>query len=99
MEKIYLISYDISNDGLRLKVSNKLLYYGMERIQYSVFAGSMRNTLFQEADTWLKQHIKGKDRLIILPLPPQISQNILSYGEYTVNWDFLTNQQNTLYLD
>lgn len=98
MEKIYLFSYDISNNKLRRKVANKLLYYGLDRVQLSVFMGTLRQPLFQKATLWLQQNIKGKDKLLILPLPPQTPQNALMYGTPFINWLSITHQQNTLYI-
>jgi len=38
----YLIIYDITDDNLRALVAETLKDYGMERIQYSAFIGSLR---------------------------------------------------------
>lgn len=42
-----LLVYDIPHDGLRSKVADICLDYGLERIQYSAFLGDM-NTNRQE---------------------------------------------------
>jgi CRISPR-associated protein Cas2 len=36
-----LLIYDISHDGARSKVADVCLDYGLERIQYSAFAGEL----------------------------------------------------------
>ncbi len=37
----YLLIYDISHDGIRTKVADACLDYGLERIQYSAFIGEL----------------------------------------------------------
>ena len=38
---MHLISYDIQDDRLRMKLAKSLIRYGMYRIQYSVFMGNI----------------------------------------------------------
>jgi CRISPR-associated endonuclease Cas2 len=98
MERLYLISYDISKDALRSRVAKKLIYYGCERLQYSVYAGSLRPAVYEEMQHWLRSHIKGKDSVLIIPLPPQTVENALSLGESTVPWDWICHKVHTLYI-
>lgn len=37
----FLVLYDIPDDRLRVKVADACLDYGLERIQYSAFAGEL----------------------------------------------------------
>jgi len=37
----YLLIYDIAHDGVRTKVADVCLDYGLERIQYSAFLGEL----------------------------------------------------------
>jgi CRISPR-associated protein Cas2 len=37
----YLLIYDIAHDGVRTKVADVCLDYGLERIQYSAFMGEL----------------------------------------------------------
>ncbi|HET9921455.1 MAG TPA: CRISPR-associated endonuclease Cas2 [Ktedonobacteraceae bacterium] len=37
----YLLIYDITDDNVRTKVADACLDYGLERIQYSAFAGTL----------------------------------------------------------
>jgi CRISPR-associated protein Cas2 len=99
MERLYLICYDISDDRIRKKVADKLIYYGLERLQYSVFAGMMGGTLFEEAKKWLQETVPEKDSILLLPLPPQIDKSALSFGTQSVNWPSILNQLHTLYID
>src|SRR5579884_3107062 len=43
-----LLIYDIAHDGLRAKVANLCLDYGLQRIQYSAFAGRLSRTRAEE---------------------------------------------------
>ena len=99
MNDLYLIAYDIGKNSLRSKVSKKLLFYGLERIQYSVFAGVLSKTLFVQAEIWLNKQIVQKDRLMILRLPPKTEQTILLYGDKSVDWELILGTKNTLYID
>jgi CRISPR-associated protein Cas2 len=50
--RLKLISYDISNDRIRKKLSDRLIFWGFERIQYSVFLGTISS--FQWDKCWLE---------------------------------------------
>ena len=67
-----LVSYDIENDRLRLKTANKLLEYGLVRLQKSVFSGAVAETPWKHLLAWLQKevvaHFKPEDRLLYLPL-------------------------------
>ncbi|MHB8577705.1 MAG: CRISPR-associated endonuclease Cas2 [Dehalococcoidia bacterium] len=43
-----LLIYDIEHDGLRAKVANACLDYGLQRVQYSAFAGRLSHTRAEE---------------------------------------------------
>ena len=43
-----LVIYDIEDDGIRLKVSEKCLDYGLVRIQYSAFLGALNRNKREE---------------------------------------------------
>lgn len=43
-----LLIYDIVHDGKRAKVANACLDYGLDRIQYSAFMGSLSRTHQEE---------------------------------------------------
>lgn len=38
-----LLVYDIENDGIRSKIANLCLDFGLDRIQYSTFTGQLSN--------------------------------------------------------
>jgi CRISPR-associated protein Cas2 len=43
-----LVIYDIENDKIRLKISETCLDYGLERIQYSAFLGTLNRNKREE---------------------------------------------------
>jgi len=47
----YLLIYDISHDGVRTKVADACLDYGLERIQYSAFQGELTRT--HQRELWV----------------------------------------------
>ena len=54
----FLISYDIENNRLRTKIASRLIAAGCVRLQKSVFAGPVPDTVFKELSRWLKEVIK-----------------------------------------
>lgn len=48
----YLLIYDIPHDGVRTKVADACLDYGLERIQYSAFIGELSKT--HQRELWLQ---------------------------------------------
>ena len=51
---MYLISYDIEKDSLRTQIGNKIIEYGLTRIQYSVYLGYLKQTDYQELSRIIK---------------------------------------------
>lgn len=54
-----LVIYDIPDDGKRAKIADACLDYGMDRIQFSAFLGSLRKTHQEELFLRIKK-ILGK---------------------------------------
>lgn len=50
-----LLVYDISHDGVRAKVADVCLDYGLDRIQYSAFVGALSRTHQEELMLRLKR--------------------------------------------
>jgi CRISPR-associated protein Cas2 len=48
----YLLIYDIPHDGVRTKVADACLDYGLERIQYSAFQGELTRT--HQRELWVQ---------------------------------------------
>ena len=55
-----LLIYDITHDGIRTKVADACLDYGLTRIQYSAFLGELSKTHQRELFIKIERHI-GKE--------------------------------------
>ena len=65
----YLLIYDISHDGTRLKIADACLDYGLERIQYSAFLGELSSTHQRELLLKIKRQIgKHEANIQLFPL-------------------------------
>ena len=70
----YLLMYDITNGKTIQKVAKKLIYYGFERINYSVWLGWVnpleKAKLKIELQTLLRSENAKGSRLYVIPLKP-----------------------------
>lgn len=62
----YLLIYDISHDGVRTKVADACLDYGLERIQYSAFFGELSKIHQHELWIQIERRIGKEDALVYL---------------------------------
>ena len=95
----YLISYDISHNRLRTRISNKLLEYGMERIQYSVFMGYVKSKHLKELKTALQSLMAQSlpdDSVIILPIELKSIKKITTLGKDDWDWMEISGQRKVL---
>ena len=61
-----LLIYDISHDGIRAKVADACLDYGLERVQYSAFLGELSWIHQKELLLHIKRRIGKHDANIQL---------------------------------
>ncbi len=54
-----LLVYDITHDGTRTKVADACLDYGLDRIQYSAFVGTLTRTHQQELMLKIKRLLRS----------------------------------------
>lgn len=98
--KPYLIAYDIQSDRLRNKIGKKILEFGINRIQYSVYLGSITPTQFQQ----LKQSIQAifnsekqpSDSIIFIPIPAQQLRLTNILGTLDIDIDYILGERHTL---
>jgi len=81
-EKELFVTYDIEDDKLRTKISKRLLYFGLRRIQYSVFWGDVQEKDIVE----MKEFFKGleygaKDRVVMTEVNIEDLKKTTQYGE------------------
>lgn len=87
---MYIIVYDITDDGIRNKVADFLKKKGLSRIQYSVFVGDLTSSQLKDVESGLYLLIKGvkvedgeRLNIIIFPLTQtQFNQRIVIGKEY-----------------
>jgi CRISPR-associated endonuclease Cas2 len=97
------MSYDISNNNLRTRIGNRLIADGMDRIQYSVYIGVMKDKVKQELLQWIAKEVlvKGdlkKDTIIVLPLTAQQVKSIEVIGKNNYDLNLLSGQNNSILL-
>lgn len=97
-----LVSYDIENDRLRSLAANKLLEYGLIRLQKSVFAGAIAEVAWRQLLTWLKKEVVAQfgaeDRLLYLPLTEGQAARFAFLPAPPPDWSDTLSPPNTLFL-
>lgn len=99
----YLVSYDISNNGLRLKSAKLLLRAGCYRIQYSVFMGTLRSSVLNRLHKELRQLEKDKrwlstNSIMLFPLHQYTKDSLLVIGKMPADWSLINQELLTLVL-
>jgi len=81
--ELILVIYDISDDGLRLKVADFLRSKGLTRVQKSAFVGPATSALRIEVEAGLKRLVRGKKgvNIQIYPIPPSSYSRRVVIGE------------------
>lgn len=80
-----VVVYDISDNSSRLYLIKKLQFFGLKRIQKSVFIGYLeakeRLDLANDIETYIS---KDTDSIIILPLCESCKSSILLVGDANI---------------
>lgn len=75
-----VVVYDVPDDRARGKIAEVCLDYGLDRIQYSAFAGRLSRNLMEELMLKMKERLgKRPGKLLLLPLPEDVWQDRLHY--------------------
>ncbi len=61
-----LVVYDIPDDGTRTKIADFCLDYGLDRIQYSAFMGSLTRSQQKELMAKIKRRLGKREGVIQL---------------------------------
>lgn len=98
-----LVSYDIEDNALRQKIANHIIDSGLDRIQYSVYMGTIKETDTQHLINWLnalpaEKRWKGNDSVIILSLTTLQVQQMATIGNPQWDKDDLSGTRDTLIL-
>ena len=98
---MYLISYDIENDALRLRIAKKLIAWGLYRVQYSVFMGALEREKFPTLHRELEQFSTrrgwtGTDSILVVPIHGKDLKKIEVIGSWPDRWDEISGSTNTI---
>lgn len=98
---IYLIAYDIEDDKLRKKVSDRLLADGLERVQYSVFIGPVKEAVYEKLIRWLDFRLQSEaaapqDSIMVLRLAPHQVLNMNVLGDDKIDREMIAGTKNVL---
>ena len=100
---MHLISYDIQEDALRVKIAKTLIQYGLHRIQYSVFMGEVKDAALAKIEQALVGFAAGnqwsaQDSVMILPLHQYSEDYVQFFGVSPARWQEITGEMHTLIL-
>jgi len=96
-----LICYDISANGLRTKISRRILEAGLERVNRSVYLGEIKDSDLRRLTTWLRQVMEkatSDDSLLILPVTQHQVWQMEMLGRNDYDIPMLTGTLHTLIL-
>lgn len=98
---MHLISYDIVQDRLRLRLSKLLLRYGLHRVQYSVFLGELKDSALGRLEKQLlampqNPAWSAQDTILLLPLHQYSEDNLQIIGKTPERWEEITGELHTL---
>jgi CRISPR-associated protein Cas2 len=80
-ERFIFVAYDITDDQIRQKVSKMLIYYGLIRVQYSLFRGYLRlrdKTMLEEE---IRALVDAEDKVHIIELCEECKKRIETIGD------------------
>ena len=100
---MHLVSYDIHDNTLRLKVSKILLKSGLYRIQKSVFLGNLDGVKEEPVvkaleNMALHQDWQGTDSILWMPLHDYTTEHTLTIGADLKDWDLIKGDLHTLFI-
>lgn len=79
VDKYLIVAYDIENNKLRTEIAELLRYYGLVRIQYSVFAGEISASHLSKLPSELfAMDLGEEDNITIIPLCEKCKSSVES---------------------
>ncbi|BFI75720.1 CRISPR-associated endonuclease Cas2 [Sulfurisphaera ohwakuensis] len=89
---LYIVFYDISDDGMRNRVADVLKKKGLVRVQYSVFIGDLNSARLKDVIASLRvlyrSNKEGRFSVMILPVTQAMfNQRIMIGDEFKENED------------
>ena len=75
-----VVTYDITDDKERKKISDRCLDYGLDRQQYSVFTGLLKPIHIRALAKSLRAHV-GDGQVLIIPIASDDWEKRIELGE------------------
>jgi len=98
----YLVCYDITDNKLRKKIADKLFYYGLSRVQLSVFIGYVNDIHFERMHNDITQKMdeekNATDSIIFLRINYTNLQKMIIFGNAKADSDYIKNSGHTIYI-
>jgi CRISPR-associated protein Cas2 len=98
----HLICYDITQNSLRTRIGKKIIEYGLDRINKSVYLGTVSKSSLTQLENWLSQEISAKgdatDSCIVVRVSAEQVQQMRILGLNELDLDELSGDKSTLIL-
>lgn len=98
----HLICYDITKNNLRTRMGKKIITYGLDRINKSVYLGTIQKSSLTQLAQWLQQEMQQKgeptDSCIIIAVSAEQVQRMQIFGLNDLDRDELSGEKTTLIL-
>jgi len=95
-----LICYDISKNTLRTRMGKKIIEHGLDRINKSVYLGTIEKSSLTALEQWLAGEILQKgspeDSCIVINVSAEQIQSMRIYGKNDLDKDELSGDKGTL---
>lgn len=95
-----LVCYDITDNRLRKKIADLLIYYGLTRVQYSVFIGYVAATHFEKMKDEIRLKIDelgvDTDSIIFMPLHEDQIKTMIIFGKLQGEENYILNLGSTI---
>ncbi len=98
-KQLYLISYDVSENGSRTRLARLLIRWGYERLQYSVFIGLHHPVRIKTLRQEMQSYIGNEDRLLVLEISKKAFMKMKIIGKLPLPKEYLSGDMNTLFFD
>jgi CRISPR-associated endonuclease Cas2 len=92
--------YDIEKDSLRNRISTRLLDIGLERIQFSVYAGPLTDIQRKTLEDWVEKKLENhlNANFLLIPLHQYSIAEGRHIGSAPPDWAYLAGELHTLIL-
>jgi CRISPR-associated protein Cas2 len=99
----HLICYDISGNSLRMRLGKKIIAFGLDRINKSVYLGTISKSSLTQLESWIAAEISIKgnrltDSCIVIRVSAEQIHDMRIYGFNDLDKKVLSGEKSTLIL-